>query len=124
MTTPYDDGERYWEASRRVRASWARFTLAHVLLWAFDDALPALPEDQLEDFLYGAKDRIAAADPAWTPAMEALRGIPATSLRDDLRQAFKRIRATAKNVASGETTSIFPIRVGLYLPAQVGDRDG
>jgi len=45
MTTPYDDGQRYWDASRRVRESWARFTLAHVLMWAFDDELPNLPED-------------------------------------------------------------------------------
>jgi len=124
MTTPYDDGQRYWDASRRVRESWARFTLAHVLMWAFDDELPNLPEDQLEDFLSKACGQVGFVEPAWKPAMDALRDIPATSLRGDLKQAFKQIRAIAKDVASGDTTAMLPMTVRLVLPAVPSDRDG
>jgi hypothetical protein len=123
MTTP-DDRQNYWEASRRVRASWARFELGNVLLWAFDDELPTLPEDQLEDFLYGARDRVGGAEPAWQSAMDALRGVPGDALRGELASAFKKIRAIAKDVATGETTAILRITVGLYLPSKDRDRDG
>ncbi len=86
MTTPSDDRQRnYWEASRRVRESWARFELGNLLFWAFDPEFSNFSEDRLEDFLYGLRDRVGGAEPAWQSAMDALRGIPVTSLRPDLK---------------------------------------
>jgi hypothetical protein len=125
MTTPYDDRQQnYWEASRRVRESWARFELGNLLFWAFDPEFSTLPEDRLEDFISALRDRVGAAEPAWKPAMDALRGIPVTSLRGDLKQAFATIRELARNVATSQPTGIFRMRVDLFLSTADRDRDG
>jgi hypothetical protein len=124
MTTPYEDRQNYWEASRRVRESWARYELGNVLFWAFDHELPNLPEDQLEDFLYGARVSVVGAEPAWKPAMDGLKGIPVTSLRPDLKQAFATIRELARDIATGKPGGIFSMKIHLYVPDQASDREG
>ena len=124
MSTPYEDRQKYWEASRRVRESWARFELGNVLFWAFDHELSNLPEDQLEDFLYHARVSVVGAEPAWKPAMDRLKGVPVTSLRPDLKQAFATIRELARDIATGKGGGIFSMKIQLYVPDQAHDREG
>jgi hypothetical protein len=115
----------YWEASRRVRETFARHALADVLFWAFAaDEIARMPEAELDSFLdRGILDLVPAAEPAWAPAMDALRGAPVAALRGDLAKAFARIRALAHDVATGEPTAMIPMTVRLYAPGPP-DRDG
>jgi len=123
MTT-FEDRPNYWEASRRVRETWARFELGNLLFWAFDPEVLTQPEDEFESFVAFVRDRVAGAEPAWRPAMDALRGIPVKSLRGDLKEAFKMIRELARDVATNQPTGSFPMRIRLYLFNRPGDREG
>jgi hypothetical protein len=115
--------ESHWGRGRAVREAYARHELGNVLGWAFDE-LDRAPAEDLEVFIPEVCRRVAEVEPSWKPAMDGLKGIPETSLRGDLKKAFATIRAIAHNVATGETTGILPVKVGLYLPGKDRDRDG
>lgn len=124
MDSTFEDRQKYWEASQRVRATYARHELANVLFWAFGaDEIARMPEEELESFLYGVSQGIQAVEPAWAPAMENLRGASVAGLRSELAKAFARIRQIAQDVATGEPTAMIPMTVRLYAPGPP-DRDG
>src|SRR5262245_44373718 len=116
--------EGYRSGSRRVRETWARYELGNVLYWAFAPELPGLPEDELEDFLYGVRSRVGATDPTWQPAMELLRGRPVARLRPELTEAFTKIRTIARAIATHQPTAMHRMRVAAWLSAPNADREG
>jgi hypothetical protein len=125
MDTNVEDRKGYLEASKRVRETFARHELANVLQWAFSaDEISAMPEDQLEDYLYGVRGRIAAVDPVWTSTMDALRRAPAARLRADLAAALAHIRQIASMIASGLPSPMVSVPVRVFVTDQTFDRDG
>ncbi|HXG02445.1 MAG TPA: hypothetical protein VNO23_03380 [Candidatus Binatia bacterium] len=118
--------QRYWEASRRVRETFARHALADLLRWAHDlaDEILAAPDDELEDFLFSLRERVGAIEPAWAPAMDALREAPGASLRRELAEAFVKIRALAHGVATRQASPPTPVTVELSISHPAEDRDG
>ncbi len=118
--------KHYWERSRQVRETFARFELGNVLNWAFAqaDEVLASPEDQLEDFLYGVRGRISAVEPAWESAMEALRLLHPDVLRSELGVAFTKIRAIAADVAAKNATDPAHISLVISLSPAQSDRVG
>ncbi len=118
--------QRHLEASRRVRETFARYTLADVLHWAFSLAkeLTEASQDELDSFLYGLGDRVAAVEPAWTPLAEELQHMVVDTVRAELREAFTAIRGIAQDVAKGEQTDWIPVTVQLFVSHPAEDREG
>jgi hypothetical protein len=120
-----DEQRSYLERSRQVRETFFRYALGDLLHQAFSaDEILAMPDDGIDDFLYGVRDRVGAVEPAWRAAMEELRTTPSKRLRGDLAKAFETIRAIAQRVATMQATAMYQPKVRIYLPHPASDRDG
>jgi HAMP domain-containing protein len=114
----------YLLASRRVRQTFARYELGNVLLWAFDAQVPALPDDQLDEFLYGLQSVLRTVEPALATVAGVVAAMSRPDIRAELTEAFERIRTLAQDVAAGHPTGTMPVTVDVYLPDRAEDRDG
>ncbi|MGH8695716.1 MAG: hypothetical protein ACREVS_04525 [Burkholderiales bacterium] len=121
----FERARPYLEASRRVRETFARAELANVLHWSFAlaDEILGLSRGELDDFLYGVRGGVVAVDAAWQPAIHRW---PSTTkaLRDELGEAFAKIRAIAHTVASNEPTEPVAVTVELSVAGRVNDDEG
>jgi hypothetical protein len=119
--------QRHLEASRRVRETFARYTLADVLHWAFslaDEITGPDPDEALPSFLYGLAGDLRTVEPAWAPVAEGLPTMPVETVRAELREAFATIRGIAQDVAKGAQTDWIPVTVQLFVSHPSGDREG
>jgi hypothetical protein len=99
--------------------------LGTLLQWAFSKIITGAPDEALGDILPILEDRVGVVEPAWKPAIAALRGVPATALRSELTKALQILRTLARDVAQGESTATIPIkRLSLSLSDHHADRDG
>ncbi len=135
MDRTFAGRQRYWEASRRVRETFCRYTLGDLLSMVFDvteipggprPPVAELEDDEFEHVVRILQEYVADTEPAWEQGMDESRRLPlAEDARAQVAEAFERIRAIAHDVAAGEATDEVRVTVGISLPARIyQDRAG
>jgi hypothetical protein len=141
MSQGFEDRARYWEASRKARESFYRYTLADLLAMVFDvtetpggtrPPVVELPEDEFVDVVRLIQDRVIAVEAAWAPSMDEgahrLHPSVAPPLPSDARaqvgEAFATLRKCAQAVAEGRATPMHRLTMRIYIPLPSADRDG
>jgi hypothetical protein len=127
----FEDRARYWEASRRVRESFYRYTLADLLALVFDvteipggsrPPVAQLADDEFEHVVRLLQDRIRAVEPAWEPAMDQQTPLPPDA-RDQVARAFAAVRESARAVAArqppfGTLALTMTVKVAVSVPSE------
>src|SRR5262249_36345681 len=134
----FKESPRYWEGSRRVRASFYRHTLADLLALAplfisegksyrmaalgdVELGHVELPNDELERTIREIQDFVRAVEPAW--AMDEHEPIPDDALAQVV-EAFATLQSCARAVTTNQATPMQQIALQVYIPHPAADHQG